>query len=141
MDDISLAIIKALDQNARLSLTQLSRLVNLSVPAVRERLYRLEDSGVITGYRAQFDYEKLGRGISALVLVQLVDGSPDTNQRFIDQVVREDDIISCATITGDFEYLLMIQIESLSALEVLLARLRLYGVLRSNTSFILSQKK
>lgn len=141
MDEINRMIIDELKQNARMSLTELSQRINLSVPATRERLHRLEDDGTILGYTVELDYERLGKSISALVMVRLMNGLPSTLDTFLSQVMLEDDIIACSTITGDFEYILSIRTESMSQLEKLLARLRSFGVARTNTSFLLSQKK
>lgn len=141
MDPINQAIIDVLTINARQSLTSIGQRVNLSVPAVRERIQRLEASGIIRGYTVELDYEKLDRTIAALVMVRLRDGNPETIDTFLKQVETEEDIVSCSTITGDFEYVLMIRTHSMTNLEALLARIRGYGVARTNTSFLLSKKK
>ena len=69
-DDKILAI---LQRNGRISMAELGRQVHLSQPAVTERVRKLEESGVITGYRAVVDLEKLGYGIRAIIRVARVD--------------------------------------------------------------------
>ena len=68
-DAYDAAILGALQNDARITMAQLGRLVHLSQPAVTERVRKLELSGVITGYRAQVNYQRLGYGIRAVVRV------------------------------------------------------------------------
>ena len=60
MDEIDLKIIKELDKNARITAKELAEIVFLSAPAVKSRIERLEELGIIEGYHAQIDYSKLG---------------------------------------------------------------------------------
>lgn len=141
MDEINQRLIEALSKNARLSLTELSQFVSLSVPAVRERVQKLVTDGIIQRFTIELDYELLGKSIHALVMVRLVNGLPETIENFLKQVELEPDVTACSTITGDFEYILSVRTSSMTELEALLARLRSFGVGRTNTSFLLSKKK
>jgi Lrp/AsnC family leucine-responsive transcriptional regulator len=67
LDDVNWQILVALQENARVSFSELGRRVGLTPPAVAERVRRLEEAGVITGYRAQLDVAKLGLPLSAII--------------------------------------------------------------------------
>ena len=69
LDDVGWRILAALQADARLSFSELGRRVGLSPPAAAERVRRLEDAGIITGYRAELDPEKLGFAVSAIIRV------------------------------------------------------------------------
>jgi Lrp/AsnC family transcriptional regulator, leucine-responsive regulatory protein len=69
LDDTNLALLRELQADARLSVAELGRRVGLSSPAVSERLQRLQDGGVVTGYRAEVDPRSLGYALSAVVRV------------------------------------------------------------------------
>src|SRR5262245_20734584 len=69
LDDVAWRILAALQADARLSFSELGRRVGLSPPAAAERVRRLEEAGIITGYRAEVDAEKLGFAVSAIVRV------------------------------------------------------------------------
>ncbi|MFB9239525.1 Lrp/AsnC family transcriptional regulator, partial [Plantactinospora siamensis] len=67
MDEMDWALLRELQADARLSYSELSRRVHLSPPAVAERVRRLEESGVVTGYHAQLDLARAGRSVVALI--------------------------------------------------------------------------
>src|SRR5579885_1294675 len=70
LDATSLEILSALQEDARLSFSELGRRVGLSSPAVAERVHRLEEAGIITGYHAQVDTEKLGYALTAFIRIR-----------------------------------------------------------------------
>ncbi len=74
LDAIAWKILEALQQNARLSFAELGRKIGLSTPAVAERVHRLEEAGVITGYHASLDTAKLGVPIRVLVRLTIPGG-------------------------------------------------------------------
>ncbi|WP_339265553.1 Lrp/AsnC family transcriptional regulator [Paenibacillus sp. FSL K6-1330] len=72
MDQIDLQILELLKNNARISFSELGRKVNMTQPAVSERVKRLEEKGVITGYRAVLSPDKMGKGVTAFILFKPV---------------------------------------------------------------------
>jgi Lrp/AsnC family leucine-responsive transcriptional regulator len=131
MDATSRRILEELQRDGRVSLAELGRRVNLSAPAVAERVQRLEREGVITGYHAEVDPAKLGYPLAAIVRV-----APAVRQlEKIREVARETPrVVECHRITGEDCFFLKIHLRSIDELEPLLDRFTPYG--RTTTSLI-----
>jgi Lrp/AsnC family leucine-responsive transcriptional regulator len=142
MDDIDIKILKLLQEDARKPLSEISSKIHLSLPAVSERLKKIEQSGVVRSFTAILEPEKFHKNLCAYCLIILknkdIDGDPRL-QAFLDQ---EDDILECCCLTGDYEYLVKIRTESTKTLEELLAKMRReVPILKATTSVVLSIKK
>ena len=131
LDAVNQAILEELQLDARLSMAELGRRVNLSAPAVAERVQRLEGDGVIRGYHAELDPTKLGYTVAAVVRV-----APATRQLDkIRQVARDTpQVVECHRITGEDCFFLKLHLRSIDELEPLLDRFTPYG--RTTTSII-----
>jgi Lrp/AsnC family leucine-responsive transcriptional regulator len=131
LDAVNRAILHELQQDARLSMAELGRRVNLSPPAVAERVQRLERDGVIRGYHADVDPTKLGYTIAAVVRV-----APATRQLDrIRELARESpEVVECHRITGEDCFFLKLHLRAIDDLEPLLDRFTPYG--RTTTSII-----
>lgn len=112
LDDIDQSILILLQENARISMTELGKKVGLSTPAVNERVKKLEDKGVIKGYRAIIDTEKLNKGITAFILFDTKQG-----KSFRDFCKKNHNVVECHRLTGQFSYLVKIVTESVQLLE------------------------
>jgi len=133
IDRTSWKLLKALEENARLTYAELGKLVHLSAPAVAERVRKLEESGVITGYGAKINLEKVGIPITALVECQVY----RTKEReFKALVLSLDEVISCHNVTGPYAFILKVAVRSMSLLDELLERL--IDLSDTNTMMILS---
>ena len=110
LDEIDYKIIDALQKNGRTRRNDLAELVGLSLPSVSERLRKLEESGVITGYYARVDHKKLGKDITAFISVYI--DSSKHYQSFIEHANTVDDIIECHAITGEGSHLLKVRAEN-----------------------------
>lgn len=120
MDKTNWKILKLLEQNGRLTYAELGKLVHLTAPAVAERMRKLEESGVITGYSVQVNLEKAGIPITALVECQVY----RTKEReFKALVMGLDEVIECYNVTGPYAFVLKVGVKSMSKLDVLLERL------------------
>lgn len=139
MDDIDRALIAALRRGARASWAELGRAVGLSGPSVTERVSRLEQAGVITGYHARVDPAALGRSVAALVGVHLSDTS---DQDAVSTALsRLEEVEDCWFVAGDESFLLKVRVPDVTALEGTLSRLRrVQGVARTRTTVVLSTK-
>lgn len=128
---MNVALLQELHADARLSIAELGRRVNLSAPAVAERLQRLERAGVITGYRAVVDPKALGYPIAAFVRIR-----PTTRRlQQIPQLAREiPEIVECHRVTGEDCYVLKLHLRSMDDLEDILDRLIVLG--QTTTSII-----
>jgi Lrp/AsnC family leucine-responsive transcriptional regulator len=133
IDNVSWRILCALQENARLSYSELGRCVGLSPPAVAERVRRLEEAGIIAGYRAQIDLEKVGLPLTAYLRLS-VPGRPSTD---LPQVLRElPEVLECHHVTGVDCYVIKVAVSSVLQLEKLIEQLVQYG--QSTTSIVLS---
>jgi Lrp/AsnC family leucine-responsive transcriptional regulator len=120
MDKTNWKLLKLLEQNGRLTYAELGKLVHLTAPAVAERVRKLEESGVITGYSVQVNLEKAGIPITALVECQVY----RTKEReFKALVMSLDEVIECYNVTGPYAFVLKVGVKSMSKLDALLERL------------------
>ena len=137
MDDIDRKILQKLQANARITLSELSEEITLSLPAISERLKKLEASGVIRQYTAVLAPEKLNKHLMALIFLRF--DNPKNGDHFAVLVKNESEIKECYYITGDFDYSLKILTESTQTLEKLLTRIKNSpGVVKTKTIVILS---
>jgi Lrp/AsnC family transcriptional regulator, leucine-responsive regulatory protein len=129
------AILSALQRDARLAYAQIGKRVGLAASSVHDRIRKLERSGVITGYRAEVDFERAGYPISAFVSLALRPGSPpDVPERIAELGLVE----SCYSVAGDNSYALMIRAPSTKALEELLDDLRNRLEVTTRSTIVLS---
>ncbi len=135
LDEIGISLLVALQQNARLSYSELGRLVGLSAPAVGERVRRLEEAGVITGYRAVVDPAALGLTITAFIRLSTA-GERAGNPRLNTLVQDLPEVVECHGITGTDSYIFKVSVSSVPHLGRLIDRLSPFGQL--NTSIVLS---
>ncbi|GAA2206796.1 Lrp/AsnC family transcriptional regulator [Nonomuraea monospora] len=132
MDAMDWELLRELQENARLSFNELSRRVHLSPPAVAERVRRLEETGVISGYHAAVDLTRAGWGVSAFV--QLTCYGPTCVLR--DPGVADwPEIREIHRVTGDVCSILKIAVPSMAAFEALIDRLAAYGTPSSTMIF------
>lgn len=109
LDRIDQSIIKELEDNARITLTELSTRVGLSKTPCQIRMRRLESDGYILGYRAQVDHKKMGAHHIAFVQVTLSDTRSTALKAFNKAVAQIHEVEQCHMIAGDFDYLLKIR--------------------------------
>jgi Lrp/AsnC family transcriptional regulator, leucine-responsive regulatory protein len=114
IDDTNLRLLAELQENARLSLTELGRRVGLSPPAVAERVQRLERHGVILGYRAEIDPRALGLSLSAVIRVRPAPGQL-ANVAKLAQDTPE--VVDCRRVTGDDCYVMTAHVRDVEHLE------------------------
>ena len=134
MDTTDLKIISHLKNHGRATIKEISAVVNLSSPAVTERMKRLEENGVIKGYRTEIDYAKLGKAIQAFVAV---DVEPKKYENFCTFCTDHPQILSHFHIIGPHNAMLHIAVASSEELSQLLSRIQFFGV--SQTSVILNR--
>ena len=124
LDSIDLRLLDELQADARLSLAELGRRVGLSSPAVADRLRRLEEEGVITGYRAEVDPRALGYSLGVVIRVrpaprQLADVAKLARQT--------DEIVECHRVTGDDCYVMFAHVRDVTHLEEVIDQFAAYG--------------
>jgi Lrp/AsnC family leucine-responsive transcriptional regulator len=133
MDGTDVALLRELQQDARLSLAELGRRVGLSAPAVTDRLKRLEDDGVIAGYRTVIDPRALGYDLSAVLRVR-----PDARQlpKIADIARDTPEVVECERVTGDDCFVMKVHVRNVQHLEEVLDRFTPFG--RTTTSIVQS---
>ena len=141
LDPTGWQILLELESNARLSFAELGRRVGLSLPAVAERVRRMEDAGIITGYQVLLDPTKIGRPISAFVRIRLHDHI--TGERLEQLLADLPEVLECHHIAGDEDFLLKVVAANPSDYEkFVLERLtKIAAIEKVKTIFVLSSSK
>ena len=143
LDRIDLQLLAELQRQGRLTNAELAERVHLSPSACLRRVQRLERDGVIAGYRAEVDPERVGLGLQAFVRVQLEKHDVEHVGRFVEAIARWDEVVACHALTGDMDYLLQVAVRDLEHFShFLLDRLlNQAGVDDVNSSFVLRTVK
>jgi len=122
LDEIDKNILLQLQNQARLSMTDLGKLVGLSQPAVTERVKRMEEKGVIEEYRTIISSQKVGKQCTAYMLVRTRNCYP-----FLDFCRSSPEVMECYRISGEHNYLLKVLTETTQELEEFENRCDQYG--------------
>ena len=143
LDRIDLQLLAELQRAGRLTNAELAERVHLSPSACLRRVQRLEREGVIAGYRAEVDPERVGLGLQAFVRVQLEKHDVEHVAAFASFVTAWDEVVACHALTGDMDYLLHVVVRDLDLFSrFLLDRLlNASGVADVNSSFVLRTVK
>jgi Lrp/AsnC family leucine-responsive transcriptional regulator len=124
LDDTGWRILDLLQDNARIPFSELGRRVGLSAPAVAERVRRMEDAGLITGYRAEVGFEKLGFPITAIIRV----AAPEERCARLKALVRGlAEVLECHHVTGADAYVLKVVASSVRHLETVIEAIGRHG--------------
>jgi len=129
-------IVDLLRKDGRLSYTDLGKQLGLSTSAAHQRVRRLEERGVITGYTARIDAAKVGLPITAFISVTPVDpAAPDDVPERLHELPE---IEACYSVAGDENYILKVRVSSPGHLEDLIARIRAAAAVSTRTTIVLS---
>lgn len=134
LDDTGWQILRVLQQNARLSYSELGQRVGLSSPAVAERVRRMEDAGIISGYHAKINLAKVGYPITAIIRMSSAPGERCT--RFVDYAEAMPEVLECYRVTGSDSLIMRVMASSVEHLETIIDQLSAHGQL--TTSMVLS---
>ena len=129
-------IVDLLRQDGRLSFTDLGKQLGLSTSAAHQRVRRLEERGVITGYTARIDAAKVGLPITAFISVTPVD--PAAPDDIPDRLRGLSEIEACYSVAGDENYILKVRVGGPGGLEDLIARIRAAAAVSTRTTVVLS---
>jgi Lrp/AsnC family transcriptional regulator, leucine-responsive regulatory protein len=134
--DVDRALLAALARDGRASYTELAERVGLSVSAVHQRVRRLEQRGMITGYRASLDAKALGLPLTAFVSITPIEAAqPDDAPS---RLAHLSAIEACHSVAGAESYILKVRVASPDALEGLLADIRSSANVTTRTTVVLS---
>jgi Lrp/AsnC family leucine-responsive transcriptional regulator len=134
LDPLHWNILTTLQQNARASFAAIGRKIGLSPPAVAERIKRLEDSGVISGYWAEVSHKEVGYQLKAIITLRAFMGKL---KPFLDHVKKLEEVVNCYRITGNENIIMEVVLRDQSHLEEFIDQLIQYGETR--THIILSE--
>ncbi len=115
IDETDFAILRVLQQNARVTVKELAEKVHLSATPVHERVRRLERTGVIRQYVALLDAAKVGKSLMVICYVSLQQHNKDAGGKFIQAILGMDEVIECLTISGQFDFMLKVVAENMDA--------------------------
>ena len=115
LDKTDLLILKHLQQNARMTIKEISDKVHLSTTPVHERIRRMEESGVITKYVTLVNAAKIGKGLMVICYVSLKQHSKNAGAKFIKSILEMNEVLECLTISGEFDFLLKVVTENMDS--------------------------
>ncbi|MCM3784847.1 Lrp/AsnC family transcriptional regulator [Neobacillus mesonae] len=124
IDHIDMSILTELQRDARLSMRELGRLVNLSAPSVTERVKRLEEQGLIEGYTIKVNRKKLGFTMDCLIEVTLQHGDHKRFKAFIENYPT---VLSCHRIAGKSCYMVLLTVSQLNEIEQFIDEISTYA--------------
>jgi Lrp/AsnC family leucine-responsive transcriptional regulator len=133
LDDVNRRLLHELQANPRVTMSALARQIGMSAPAVTERVQRLEQAGVITGYRVEIDPAALGLPVAAFARIR---PTPGQLPKIAALAKRSPEITECHRITGEDCFLIKVHAESIVALEAVLDRFLVHG--NTVTSIVVS---
>ena len=133
IDEIDWNILEELQRDARISYAELGRRIGLTTPAASERVRKLEDNGVITGYRVSIDTAKVGLPVTAFIRMSIT-GVDYT--RIVDTVKETPEVLECHRGTGGDSFIIKVAVESVEHLQEIIDKLVPYGI--TTTSIVLS---
>jgi len=131
--DLNAAILQELEKDARISITEIGKRVGLSGPAVSERIKKMEDEGIITGYTTNLDYDQVGLTVNAFITLK----SSLSHAGVIKKIGEIPDILECYSITGHNCLIMKVATSTTKRLETIIWQLQQFG--ETNTSIVLSE--
>ena len=140
LDQIDRDILNILQIEARSSASYIAEKISMSIPAVIDRIKKLQESGVIMGFTTLLDHRKVGLDVSAFITV--ISESSSHYSDVVRQANKTPEIVQCFTTTGNGSHVLLAITENTSSLEKLLRIIQSWpGVMRTETQMVLSSYK
>ncbi|MGR3853566.1 Lrp/AsnC family transcriptional regulator [Chryseobacterium indologenes] len=113
LDDKDVQLLRLLQKNAKLTVKELAKEVNLSTSPVFERVKRLEQEGFVKRYAAVLDAEKLNRGFTVFCQIKLKIHDRSVGYDFVKEILEIEEVAECYNISGDFDFLLKVQVRDM----------------------------
>ena len=114
LDKKDLAILSLLQENARITIKEISGKVHLSTTPVHERIKRMEDSGVIKQYATLVDHAKVNKALMVICYVSLKQHSKNAGVKFIKTMQELNEVVECFSISGEFDFMLKVICEDMN---------------------------
>ena len=129
LDKIDAAILRELCADARIPRAELSRRVGLSAPSVADRVRRLEDVGIITGYGARIDPARLGYGLTILIRARPL---PSEMKNMIEAIQETPQIVACDRVSGEDCFVARAHVRDVAEMEAVIDRIVPFGATNSS---------
>jgi len=141
LDNVDKKLLKVLQENAKISIKELSSLINMSQPATSERVRKLERNGYIESYTIKLNPKKFNKNFICFCFIILKSSDGACDEKFRDYTCNCPDILECYCITGPYEYIIKVATESPLMLEDVLVRIRSEFPIKSYTYSVLCTVK
>ena len=115
LDKKDLEILKLLQENARITIKEISGKIHLSTTPVHERIKRMEESGVIKQYVTLVNHEKVKKGLMVICYVSLKQHSKNAGVKFIKTIRELNEVVECFSISGEFDFMLKVICEDMNS--------------------------
>lgn len=115
LDEKDMAILRLLQQNARITVKEISDTIHLSTTPVHERIKRMEEMGVIKQYATLVDHAKVKKGLMVICYVSLKQHNKNAGLKFIKAIQEMHEVIECYNISGEFDFMLKVVAENMDA--------------------------
>ena len=140
LDDVDRNILTILQKDGRASASYISQEIGKSIPAITDRIKKLQESKIIMGFTAILDYRKVGLDVCAFITV--ISESSSYYSDVVNAANKTSEIVQCFTTTGNGSHVLLAITENTRSLEKLLRKIQLWpGVMRTETQMVLSSYK
>ena len=140
LDNIDIEILKILQKDGRSSASDIAKSLDLSVPAISERIKKLTEKGIIERFSAILNHKKAGLDLTAYVFI--VSEHSDHYDKFVDNANKCEAVMECHSITGSGSHILKVRVKNSQALEDLLYDIQNWpGVSRTQSNLVLSSYK
>jgi Lrp/AsnC family leucine-responsive transcriptional regulator len=141
MDTIDLKIIDSLKENSRATTSEISKKVNLSIPAVSERIRKMEEAAIIEKYTVKINRDKTDFKLLAFIFVNI--NETGNIEGFRKNIINSQSVLECHHVAGEYDYLLKVLVEDTKSLEHFISNVlkKMKGVCKSNTIITLSSLK
>ncbi|MBQ84561.1 MAG: AsnC family transcriptional regulator [Candidatus Marinimicrobia bacterium] len=140
MDEKDKLILSLLQKDGRMTASEMAEKVDLSVPAVTERIRKLTEGGVLKDFRAVLDAKKVGYDVTAYILLDM--SSSSSYGDMVQYAQDNDEVLECHSITGEGSHILKVRAHDTSSLESLLRDIQSWpGVIRTHTMIVMSTFK
>jgi Lrp/AsnC family leucine-responsive transcriptional regulator len=140
MDEKDKLILSLLQKDGRMTASEMAEKVDLSVPAVTERMRKLTEGGVLKEFRAVLDAKKVGYDVTAYILLDM--SSSNSYGDMVQYAQDNDEVLECHSITGEGSHILKVRTHDTSSLESLLRNIQSWpGVTRTHTMIVMSTFK
>ena len=142
-DEVDLNILRLLQENGRITNADLARRVGLSPPSVLQRVRKLEDQKLITGYTALLNREAMGFGLVVIAMVSLALHQEQPIERFRKAARSMPEVLECLHVSGDFDFLLKIVVKDMKSYEQFIREKlsAIKGVGKIQSCFVLAENK